>query len=171
MAQAQQAAIELFGDRALQKAFIELGNVSAVRAMRPAMGKALQPVKKQAKANISGNKRSGALARSVAVKVAKRRNAKQWAKVYVRSNPQQWNGMKINPAKYAHLVEFGTRHSRPFPFMRAAMASRRSDVNAILVKEGWANLVKESVRVARKHGTNKSLKAFRVGRSRARRAI
>jgi hypothetical protein len=31
----------------------------------------------------------------------------------------------VNPAKYAHLVELGTSHSRAFPFMLPAVEAQR----------------------------------------------
>jgi HK97 gp10 family phage protein len=168
---AQAGAIELFGDKELQKALFDIGGVGAIRAMRPAMSKALTPVRRLAKSKVSGNKRSGALQKAISKKIAKRRNAKAWAKVYVKSAPQMWNGKNINPAKYAHLLEFGTRHSRAHPFLRTAMAESKGVIQQILVREGWAELTKQVVLTARRRGTNKSLKAFRQSRGRARRIV
>jgi len=162
-----QDPMQLFGDKALSRALIEIGDDSALRVMRPAISKALVPVKQQAKQNVEPNTRSGALRRAIAKKAGGRRGrSKAWGKVYVKSKRQEWNGKTINPAKYAHLVEFGTTHSRANPFLRRAMSTRKAQVNSILNREGWNNMIKFAGRLRKKHNT---MKAFRKSRSRARR--
>jgi len=167
-----QDPMQLFGDKALSRALIEIGDDSALRVMRPAISKALVPVKQQAKQNVEPNTRSGALRRAIAKKAGGRRGrSKAWGKVYVKSMRLNWSvdGRKdraINPAKYAHLVEFGTTHSRANPFLRRAMSTRKAQVNSILNREGWNNMIKFAGRLRKKHNT---MKAFRKSRSRARR--
>lgn len=40
----------------------------------------------------------------------------------------------VNPTKYAHLVELGTRHSAPKPFLRPALDNNKEAVKAIFAK-------------------------------------
>lgn len=146
------SSLALVGDEALKAALIELGNVSGLRALRAAIGKALIPVKQQVKTNSLKNKRSGAIYRSVALKSWRRGfNAK--GKIYIKSGWTVWDGKMINPAKYAHLVEFGTRHSKPFPFMRTAVEQQQSNIKKIMISEGWNQIDKEAKRVKNKYGT------------------
>jgi len=49
-------------------------------------------------------------------------------------------GVQIHPRRYAHLVEFGTRHSRPKSFMRAAMINRRDEAMARLTEKARERL-------------------------------
>jgi len=39
-------------------------------------------------------------------------------------------GDDLHPARYLHLVEYGTRHSPPQPFMRQAFESTKGEVSA-----------------------------------------
>jgi HK97 gp10 family phage protein len=52
------------------------------------------------------------------------------------------DGKRINPVKYAHLVELGTRHSPPKSFLRAAWDSHRSAMASIAAKVVEAELAK-----------------------------
>ena len=164
--------LQLFGDRQLERALLELSDDSALRVMRPAISKALVPVRRQAKQNVESNTRSGALRRAISKKAGGRRGrSKAWGKVYVKSTRLTWSvdGRRdrvINPAKYAHLVEFGTTHSRANPFLRRAMSQSRSQVSSILRSEGWAKMTQFAGRLRKKHNT---LRALKVSRRRTRR--
>jgi len=164
----QAALLELFGDKQLQNALLDLADNSAWRVMRPSISKALNPVKQQAKANVDRNKRSGALRRAISKKVQRKRGKKNkaWGKVFVKSKPQEWNGKTINPAKYAHLLEFGTVHSRPYPFLRVALSQKRGAIQRIMITEGWKNMSKFAGKLRRKHNT---MDALRKGRRKGRR--
>lgn len=43
---------------------------------------------------------------------------------------------KITPARYAHLVELGTAHSAPKPFLRPAVDSKKEETMAAIEKKG-----------------------------------
>ena len=149
-------SIELIGDKQLFKALLELTNDSAIRVMRPSISKALTPVRKQAKLNVKRNRRSGALQRAISKKAGGKRGSKKaWGKVYVNSKPQEFNGKNINPVKYAHFIEFGTRNSRPYPFLRLAMAQSRSQVSYILQKEAAIKLNQFAGRLRKKYHTRR----------------
>lgn len=48
----------------------------------------------------------------------------------------------INPVKYAHLVELGTKRSKARPFLRPALDANREKATAILAAEYMAELTK-----------------------------
>lgn len=48
-----------------------------------------------------------------------------------------------NPTKYAHLVEFGTRRSRAFPFLRPAFDLRKREAQAIIGREIFLGILRE----------------------------
>lgn len=145
---------ELFGDKQLKKAFKELGEDAAKQVMRPAIRKALIPARRQAKKNVEPHKRSGALRKAIWSKAGgKKKSTKAWGKIFVRSKPQEWEGKKINPVKYAHLIEFGTRKFRADPFMRRAMSQSRGAIQKILFLEGWRSMSAFTVKTRRKHNT------------------
>lgn len=161
--------LQLFGEKELERALLELSDDSALRVMRPSISKALVPVRRQAKQNVEPHKRSGALLRSISKKAGGRRGrSKAWGKIYVKSKPQEWNGQTINPSRYAHFLEFGTRSSRPYPFMRQAMSTSRAAVKGILIREGWANMAKFSGRLRKKYNT---MRALKTARRRVRRLV
>jgi len=149
-------SIELIGDKQLFKALLELTNDSAIRVMRPSISKALTPVRRQAKNNVKRNRRSGALQRAIAKKAGGKRGAKKaWGKVYVRSKPQNWQGKNINPVKYAHFIEYGTRNIRPYPFLRLALTQTRGQVSSILQREASIKLKQFAGRLRKKHHTRR----------------
>jgi len=103
------------------------------------------------------------LNKAISKKAGGKRNSKKaWGKVFVKSKPIIWQGKRINPVKYAHLVEFGTRHSRPYPFIRNAMSQKRSEINSILIREGWVNMAKFAGRLRNKHDTMRALRKARA---------
>jgi len=149
----------LRGEKELLLALKDLGDDAAKRVMRSAISKALTPVKQQAKINIKPHRRSGALEKAISKKAGgKKRSKKAWGKVYVKSKPQEWEGKKINPVKYAGILEFGSlRNKQPATvFMRRALASRRGQIKMILKTEGWKNMVDLSMKTMRKRNTMKA---------------
>lgn len=142
--------IRLIGDKALMKRMEMLSDVAASRIMRPALSKGLDPVKKQAKSNVKQNKRSGALYRSISKKTGISSRVKAWGKVYVKSKNSEWNGKKVNPVKYAHLLEFGTVHSRPYPFLLPSVSQARGLAIQAITREARIKLEKQVLRARRK---------------------
>jgi HK97 gp10 family phage protein len=158
MATTKDSGLQLDGDAELMAIFAELSAAPGRTVMKPSIGKALVPVAQQTRTNVKQNKRSGALSKAIGRKTGiKKGTDKAWGKVFAKSKPQIWNGKKINPAKYAHLLEFGTRHSRPFPFMRRAMSQRRGDILRILKTEGRMRMDKWAAKLRRKHPTRRRL--------------
>jgi hypothetical protein len=147
---------KLIGEKELSLALKDLGDNAAKQVMRPSIGKALIPVRRQAKRNITPFKRSGALKKAIWSKSGgKRRSKKAWGKVFIRSKPQQWEGKKINPVKYAGILEFGSS-KRGIPatgFLRTAMYFQRAQIRQLLVTHGWINLDKYTAKVRRRRNT------------------
>lgn len=52
------------------------------------------------------------------------------------------DGKRINPVKYAHLVELGTRHSRPQSFLRAAWDRHAAAIPGIAARVVFTELAK-----------------------------
>jgi HK97 gp10 family phage protein len=161
--------IQLFGDKALQKALLELSRKSASRVMTPAISQALTPIRRQAKENAAPHKRSGELVRASSKRTGRsRRNDRAYGKIYVKHRFGQYNGRANNPAKYAHFLEFGvpSRGIPARPFMRPAMAQKKQEAKRILVKVGWQKMEQFAGRLKRKYNTTK---AVHVGRRFGRR--
>ena len=154
----------LVGEKELSLALRDLGDNAAKQVMRPSIGKALIPVRQQAKRNITPFKRSGALKKAIWSKSGgKKKSKKAWGKVFVRSQPQEWEGKKINPVKYAHVLEFGStkKHIPAVGFLRTAMYFKRSQVRSLLVTHGWLNLDKYAAKVRKRRNT---MRAARISR-------
>jgi HK97 gp10 family phage protein len=60
------------------------------------------------------------------------------------------NGKKHNPVKYAHLVEFGTSHSSPHPFIRTAIESAKSESASAIADGLDKHLSKVCAKLAKK---------------------
>jgi len=116
----QDRAIELVGDKELQRQLREISGAGLRRVMRRALPYAITPVLDKARALVP--RRTGMLHMALEKRskvTAKSMYAMVWVNPMVR-------GVRIHPRKYAHLVEFGTSHSPPHSFMRAALASEKS---------------------------------------------
>lgn len=117
------------GDRELMAKLSMLSKQSEVnRMLRPGVREASGEVRKKSKSLVI--EETGLLKKSIGSKlltvagkvvvaiVGPRRGMGQ---VVERTAPSGWRGLvKSDPALYAHLVEFGTAHSPPHPFMRPA---------------------------------------------------
>ena len=109
----------IVGEKALQKRLDRLSKKGTRnRIARPAIREASAEIRKRAKAKAP--KDSGQLKRSI-------KNTVRTGRVGVYAVVGPAHGFKIehegkprDPTKYAHLVEFGTSHSAPRPFLRSA---------------------------------------------------
>lgn len=54
----------------------------------------------------------------------------------------------VNASRYAHLVEFGTAHSKAQPFMRPAVAATKNQALAIVGREIKAGIAKAKAKAA-----------------------
>lgn len=117
------------GDEELIRKLSMLSKQSTVnRMLRPGVREASGEVRKKAKALVIeetgllkqsiGNKLLTVAGKVVVAIVGPRRGM---GRVVERTAPSGWRGpVQSDPALYAHLVEFGTAHSPPQPFMRPA---------------------------------------------------
>lgn len=103
---------------------------------RTALQKAARPMLRGAKANVA--KRYGHLKKALIVKL---RTYKRRREVIAYVGPKRGykaegpRGERIWPVLYAHLVEFGTSHSAPKPFMRPAFEGNKDEVFDIYATE------------------------------------
>jgi HK97 gp10 family phage protein len=140
------------GDAKLIRKLDSMGK-KAVRMVRPAVRAALSPVNKAAKRNLNRHKRTGQLRKSLGIKVKQYRGA-VWGAVGVRKGfnaialfeDDQGNQRteKVDPRKYAHLVEFGTRGNRGVRFLTKAWDYRRRLAERILGEKVRQNIAKEA---------------------------
>lgn len=109
------------------------------QVIRPAIRAAAKPVTAEARKNIDqhGLIETGALRRSIGVKVKTYRNRAVWAGVGPRKGFEvQYKGKNRDPRYYAHLLERGTKRSKQTPFMRPATDNTRPQQLAEFVKKG-----------------------------------
>ncbi len=130
----------------ITKRLADISQKAATEAIQKGMRAACQLIAKDAKARV--RVRTGLLRKSIGWKVKtypskivvgivgprKTFKTRIDGKIVRRSLRTQVNGKWVNPVKYAHLVEFGTVHSRPFPFMRPAWDANRGKIGAILTR-------------------------------------
>lgn len=146
-------------DRAVKNMIDSLDKRLQRKIMLPAMRKGVKAIEKEARAKAPIRKGSairdelgrftrrsgrgsiagGTLKKSIRSSAKRGKTADTVvAKVYV----SQVKEGDINPAKYAHLVEFGTTHSTPKPFMRPARDSAGPKAIQITTDEAIKNLNK-----------------------------
>ena len=92
----------------------------------------VKPVLQDAKANLSGYIRTGALRDSLKTKVAiGKKNTSVYGLVGIDSKFSTYDdyGNKIKPSKYAHLVEYGSRNTPPALFLTKAANNNRNKIN------------------------------------------
>lgn len=115
-------SLRLEGTRDLENALSDLEGLAAKKVAIDAMKDSLDPVVRDAKAIV--RRRTGALANSIGVGSKLTRRQKRMnqpiapAEVYVGPGLANRGGRRA--VAHAHLIEFGTEHSRPFPYMRPA---------------------------------------------------
>lgn len=110
---------------------------------------ALRPTVKAARANIAAlglTDSTGALLASMAVKRAWRGKVKQRWRVGPRADFSRGNR---RPVKYAHLLEFGTRRSRAFPFMTPAYFETRQEIVDRFGPRFWREFEKKIKKLSR----------------------
>jgi HK97 gp10 family phage protein len=142
-----QARLSIVGDKALMKKLAKLKAGAQRRVVRKAVTAMLSPVVKAAKA--AAPKETGLLRKSIGKKTV----------TYARKNtvvgivgPRSSvvgtgpDGGKRWPVKYAHLVEYGTRHSEAQSFLRAALTATRDRVRSIFADKVASGLKQEAKR-------------------------
>ena len=140
----------IVGEKALMKRLAGLASkASRNRIARPAIGAAASAINKKAKSIVV--EESGLLRKSVGVKrgtntggpfavVGPRHGFKQQVE---RTMPSGYRSYVMSdPTKYAHLIEFGTSHSSPQPFLRPAYDG--TDSKGIIARRMQAGLRKQA---------------------------
>lgn len=159
---ASRMYFSLQGDEQILSALASLR--TGVRTiLRNALTKASKPVVAAAQAGVHED-RTGQLRRSLGAVTRSYRNA-----IVVVMGPRRGfdtvvvsrftgKAMRVDPAKYAHLVEFGTAAhwqpklnwmhpgARPKPFLRPAWDAKQSEAERILVEQIDAGIEKEVAR-------------------------
>ena len=138
------AAMRVTGDRALLRKMARLKGSVRRKIIRRPLSSALTPISKAAKRGAP--KDEGDLSKSIGKKVKLYRGG-VWGGVgprvgdkYTRETP---DGRRKVPANYGLLVELGTRHSKPNPFLRRALDDKREEALRILRAGTWKNLKAE----------------------------
>ena len=101
------------------------------KVLKPAIRKGLRVILKTAKKKVP--EKTGTLKKSLGVGFKKktmigRVGVKQKSAVVI-------NGKNVDPAKYAHLVEFGTKTAPAHPFLRPALVAKRDKALAVIAVE------------------------------------
>lgn len=108
------SAIQLDGFRELERKLLGLGPKVAKKVTRKAMTAARREVVAEIKARVPV--RHGDLKRSIGAKrQARSRSQSLTDTIGARSRKRVVNGKPVNPANYAHIVEFGSKPHAIFP--------------------------------------------------------
>lgn len=138
--------VVLQGDRALLRQLSFLRKRVATRIIKSAITSAASLALKAAKAKVPV--RFGQLKRSLGKK------AKAYPKkgVFVvvvgpRSGFKMFiKGQPVNPTQYAHLVEHGTSHSQPEPFLRPAFDETKDAMVALAADRMREGILREALK-------------------------
>jgi HK97 gp10 family phage protein len=114
--------LELAGAKELEAALMGLKAVAAKAIVRPIMRGALKPVAQDAAARVKV--KTGRLKRTIGIgfRLTKRqrKTSAKFADFEAFVGPGLANKEDAKGWRHAHLVEFGTSHSAPQPYMRPA---------------------------------------------------
>lgn len=167
MASGVDLKVEVVGEKQLLRALRSFGPAAQRRIARPAVRAASTPVLKAARQNAPKKKdpRTGQLRRSLGRRIVTyRRTGNVVAIIGPRTKmvTVDGHGRKVNPTKYAHLLEFGTApHSyktraglhpgaKARPFMRPAWQANRAAAMGIMRAKLWEGIQKEAAKAAAK---------------------
>jgi len=132
-----QKWINVFGDVEVIRNLGRLKTSIERKVLRKAIAKGLKPIAAAAKRKAAV--RSGLLKRSIKSKVTRMVSGKIFVDPKVTGVV---DGKLSKPAKYAHLIEFGTRKAKAQPFMRPAMNEGRTRALAIIEQTAREELKK-----------------------------
>ncbi len=121
--------------------------------MRVAVGKGLIPINRAAK--VLCPKETGTLRRSIGKKVVAYKSFVVWGGVGPRKGMQYWtvdpdakSGFR-KPTKYAHLIEFGSRHAGAKSFLRPALDEQRGAAYQATKDSALKGVERETLKLAR----------------------
>jgi len=121
-----RASVNVVGAKELRNAIEKLPQEIQKRALKSALTLGARVIAKNARKR--ARKESGALKKSIGLVVRSKPND-QYAVIGARSGfTTEYKGKMRNPAKYAHLVEFGTSTAPANPFLRPAVEESRQEV-------------------------------------------
>lgn len=113
-----KVGVQLIGVKELRKSIERLPSEIQGKALRGALSAGGRVIAKNARKRAS--KESGALKKSIGL-VVRMKSKSPYAVIGARNGfVTEYKGQKRNPAKYAHLVEFGTSTAAAHPFLRPA---------------------------------------------------
>lgn len=150
--------ITLFGDKELIRKLEKLGkanNRSRNKVIRQAVSFSMTPVNKAAKAKLVPG--HGFETELLKKSIGKKSKTYKGVTFIVVVGPRSGFKKEVNvdgklvlrnPAKYAHLVELGTRHSRAFPFLRPALLENKAVIETRLRQRLSQGLIREAKKKA-----------------------
>lgn len=140
------------GDVALNKFLKTFPAAVQRRIMKAAVTYSLKPIRKAARSIV--RVRSGQLKK--AIKSKSKSYAKRgivWGAVGIDAKADiVIDGKKVKPIKYAHLVERGTKRTKPYPFMERAFNQTRGSVMSGMTQFVRSRLDREAAKVAKATG-------------------
>lgn len=137
----------------MEAALLELNGVTAVNVVRKALTESLEPVEASAKGRVPVDE--GRTQRSIGIGTRLMKRQKRLnVPIVSAQGVEAYVGAGVVGGRYdgraAHLIEFGTVHQRPRPFMRPAWISNLQAVFGTLAQSMGAELAKAAKRAARK---------------------
>lgn len=127
----QSFTYKIEGLKELDAALGKLPEATAKKVLQDVGKKALEPVEKAAR--LYARYRTGGLKKSVTVSTRLAKNAASGS-TQDRSTVNVYTGSS-KQAPHAHMLEFGTSHSSPRPFLRPAWDQNADKVLEIVKKE------------------------------------
>lgn len=156
-----EAKLQLFGTAEMRRMFAHLSGRGSLRVIEHATSMAVKPIVSAAKRNARRFRRTGLLAKSIGHKTTVYRDGNIYAAIGARNGFAQTispgpglKPIKVNPAKYSHLVEQGTVRSAPRPFLRPAFEATKQQAEQIMATEARFKLLEIVDQERRKGGSS-----------------
>ena len=147
MARRDVIVVDQVAMRQIQRRMAALPGRVNIKVLGQATSAATTPVLKSAKQKAPVE--TGLLKKSLGKKLKKyKRNAVAVCIVGPRSGFKD-EGTGRNPANYAHLVELGTTHSAPKPFLRPALDENKSKIISKFESKMRSGIERETQKLAR----------------------
>ena len=141
------------GLEGLQSALQDLPKATGRNVLKRALLKAAEPIVAAAKSHApeeTGDLRGSITVGTKLTKRQKRLHRKQGKRdveVFIGPGPARHSGQ---PPDYAHLVEFGSIHNEPHPFMRPAWDKGKTAVVDSVSDDLWNEIARAAARLAKK---------------------
>lgn len=112
-----EVKIDISGAREIEQVLKQLPPRVAKQVVERSLRAGARVIVKEARAKV--RRRTGMLAKSIAVAKTKRGDRGGAGRIFIGFRPPH--------SRRAHLTEYGTRHSRAFPFMRPAIDTKGAE--------------------------------------------